>query len=206
MKFPKKCVFIVFIMFFIMLFTNLSYASDTGTYTFTDRFGDERTVGKFPELPEGYTCTGYGVSRYNNSKLSLYILCDNAYFYMANDTDIWIEGNFFIADMNSSKVYKLRSSVPKNGSTMREGLLSEFCYFVGDVYTDKNKSAVQLKGSVDFFLPPPPQVVVIPVLEGVEELPKAVTTTLKMILPVGLVVFGILLLVYIIRLLILRVT
>lgn len=60
------------------------------------------------------------------------------------------------------------------------------------------------------FFPNPVQevqeVVAIPVLEKVEELPQAMITTLKMILPAGLVVFGILLLVYIIRLLILRVT
>lgn len=57
-----------------------------------------------------------------------------------------------------------------------------------------------------FFQNPVQEVVVIPVLEKVEELPQAMITTLKMILPAGLVVFGILLLVYIIRLLILRVT
>lgn len=56
------------------------------------------------------------------------------------------------------------------------------------------------------FFQVPVQEVVVPVLATAEELPQAMITTLTLILPVGLIVFGILLSVYIIRLLILRVT
>lgn len=50
----------------------------------------------------------------------------------------------------------------------------------------------------DFFFKPVTGVV-IPALEQVEELPKAITTTLKIMIPVGLVVLGIGLIIYLIK-------
>lgn len=72
-------------------------------------------------------------------------------------------------------------------------------YSSSDIYTDNTYTDF-------FFKAPVVDKAVIPVLEGVEELPKAMTTTLRLIIPVCLSVFGTLLLIYIIRLLILRVT
>lgn len=76
------------------------------------------------------------------------------------------------------------------------------------VYADNDITYYNVSGMTngDTFFRNPVQEVVVPVLATAEELPQAMITTLTLILPVGLIVFGILLSVYIIRLLILRVT
>lgn len=70
-----------------------------------------------------------------------------------------------------------------------------------DIYTDITYSTV-------FFQAPPQKVegVTIPALETAEQVPTAMVGTLKMIIPVGLVIFGILLLILLVKSVILRIT
>lgn len=76
-----------------------------------------------------------------------------------------------------------------------QGLYHDF-YYATTVYTDRNGSDV-------FFLPPvteeTPEGVTIPALETAEQIPQAIVKTLKILIPVGLIVLSIGFVVYLIK-------
>ncbi len=201
MKFKNKLFITFIILLFFVLFFNISnvfafeFTSNTGYTTNTHTVPDLETV---PDEYISYLDTyGYIIQMWSNNKYRLIILTSaNSYFYRGGS----YAGNIFTNVSGSAVSFDIDISKHLSWSDVSVSDASgfsgyNFVYYNADIYTDKDKS--------DLFFQRPPQVVeevTIPVLEGVEELPKAMTTTLKMILPVGLVVFGILLLVYIIRL------
>lgn len=75
---------------------------------------------------------------------------------------------------------------------------SNYIYYSADLLDNENGSV--LYSSVhDFFFKVPVLEITTPLLEGVEELPKAIITAMKILVPVGLIVLGIGLVIYLIR-------
>lgn len=209
MKILKKCLLIILIIFLFFNSTVFGVTNvDLSGYNFIDITTLENDVVEKAKNTDEYLSGNYYLlfGKNDNSLYTVYFIkkveglkCyissfdNNKFIIKANiDTDCVyyrydVSSGLYSRNIQNSVNFWVYSTDKEN------------CIFYSeiDIFED-------LDNSILFFQPP--VVVVIPVLEGVEELPKAVTTTLKMILPVGLVVFGILLLVYIIRLLILRVT
>lgn len=209
MKFLKKCVFfLMLLLFFLLVFSCNVFASSVPDEVITKArevnlghtdnviiLQDTATSDYYIPYCEG--CSSNSNSwRYSTYKSVNCFICPS--WHVLNCIK-YSNGSF--SDVGSRSMNTIGSN-----SVIQESFNS---ISLIPVFADNNIVYYNVEGHTNgdiFFQNPVQEVVVIPVLEGVEELPKAVTTTLKMILPVGLVVFGILLLVYIIRLLILRVT
>lgn len=209
MKFLKKCVFfLMLLLFFLLVFSCNVFASSVPDEVITKAreinlyhtdnviiLQDTATSDYY--IPYCESCSSNSNSwRYTTYKGVNCFICPSWHVLSCKK---YSNGSF--SDVGSSGMNTIGSN-----SVIQESFNS---ISLIPVFADNNIVYYNVEGHTNgdtFFQNPVQEVVVIPVLEGVEELPKAVTTTLKMILPVGLVVFGILLLVYIIRLLILRVT
>lgn len=209
MKFLKKCVFfLMLLLFFLLVFSCNVFASSVPDEVITKAreinlyhtdnviiLQDTATSDYY--IPYCESCSSNSNSwRYTTYKGVNCFICPS--WHVLNCIK-YSNGSF--TDLGSRAMNTIGSN-----SVIQESFNS---ISLIPVFADNNIVYYNVEGHINgdiFFQNPVQEVVVIPVLEGVEELPKAVTTTLKMILPVGLVVFGILLLVYIIRLLILRVT
>lgn len=209
MKFLKKCVFfLMLLLFFLLVFSCNVFASSVPDEVITKArevnlghtdnviiLQDTATSDYY--IPYCEDCSSNSNSwRYSTYKSVNCFICPSWHVLHCIK---YSNGSF--SDVGSRSMNTIGSN-----SVIQESFNS---ISLIPVFADNNIVYYNVEGHTNgdiFFQNPVQEVVVIPVLEGVEELPKAVTTTLKMILPVGLVVFGILLLVYIIRLLILRVT
>lgn len=206
MKFLKKCVF--FLIIFLLIFSNYVFAANE-PFTGMEDYAWNVLIG-LDEYKNG-NCNILVTKFYSDYKVFFITKQTGLTFTFSNDNNR--TSRYGITNENQRITFNMpvtftqyniddKGVVSKTYSNQTE---NEYITFNPFDHGYSNTDILNSDGTV-FFPIPVQEVVVVPVLEGVEELPKAVTTTLKMILPVGLVVFGILLLVYIIRLLILRVT
>lgn len=206
MKFLKKCVF--FLIIFLLIFSNYVFAANE-PFTGMEDYAWNVLIG-LDEYKNG-NCNILVTKFYSDYKVFFITKQTGLTFTFSNDNNR--TSRYGITNENQRITFNMpvtftqyniddKGVVSKTYSNQTE---NEYITFNPFDHGYSNTDILNSDGTV-FFPIPVQEVVVIPVLEGVEELPKAVNTTLKMILPVGLVVFGILLLVYIIRLLILRVT
>lgn len=207
MKFLKKCVFfLMLLLFFLLVFSCNVFASSVPDEVITRarevNRGHTDNVIILQDTVSGDYYIPYCTSCSDNTKNWRYTVYKNVTCFICPGWHSlycvkYSNGNF--SGVSSINTIDSNSVIQENFNNIA----------LVPVFTDNNIVCFNVEGHTNgdtFFQNPVQEVVVIPVLEGAEELPKAVTTTLKMILPVGLVVFGILLLVYIIRLLILRAT
>ena len=160
--------------------------------------------------------TGY-IVQYDNASSSYYLYIfrfyNGNYFYVGLDDNganaIRCNGymTVYIAENGMWKlVSKLSGDAYSNDKTNPRGCISlnNPIYLNCNVYSDKDKTG--------FFFPEPipeiPEIpaTTIPALETVEQIPTAMVETLKLIIPVGLVIFGIVLLISLIKSVISRMT
>lgn len=187
MKLTNKILIILILLLAYLFFSNVVFG-----FTVTDYFEKEINIPEIPDnidISHGYLYIytsgwGYQLKVLNN---------EDSYFYHDGDVRIILAGSGTSYQYTASRGWYYQGSL-NNGADTRINN-AEQLYFSTSVYSDVNKTGFFFQHNV-----------ILPAMATVEEIPKAIITTLKMILPVGLVVFGTLLLVYIIRLLILRVT
>lgn len=74
------------------------------------------------------------------------------------------------------------------------------------VFTITNHNIMDYNNSSETFFQKPPLVVQLMEITQVEEIPKVIAEVLKLIIPIGLVVLSVVLIIYLVRLVILRVT
>lgn len=208
MKFLKKCVF--FLIIFLLIFSNYVFAANNNEpFTGMEDYAWNVLIS-LDEYKNG-DCNILVTKYYDDYKVFFITKQTGLTFTFSKDNSR--TSKYDILNENQRITFNVpvtftQYNIDSNGvasKTYSNQIENEYITFNPYDHGYSNSDILNSDGTV-FFPIPVQEVVVIPVLEGVEELPKAVTTTLKMILPVGLVVFGILLLVYIIRLLILRVT
>ena len=223
MKILKNKIIITFILLFILLFSNIitvlatDYTyNDDNTVTFSDRNGQERTLPLFNI--DGYDISNGFALKYYFGTYYLYILADeNSYFAFSGSSDFHIDkGSCYYFQLKNNEWSYLEEIV---APVIRIAVYSEIIYHSVDVYDCDDYSTIIAEGSPNFFQVAPPEEVpetpeeipetlttTIPALETVEQIPTAMVETLKLIIPVGLVIFGIVLLILLIKSVISRMT
>lgn len=161
-------------------------------------------------IPEGAYNSFLESEQYKSGKYNYLLSCDNGtcriYFWLkTQDVKIYqtTKDNYY--NSNISDYGCLYYTVSENGGnlSLQNSNATSFhnsAYSSGNkiymftnvtVYTDSSCSKV--------FFYQPVQVVTIPALETAEQVPEAMRTALKMIIPVGLIVLSMVLLIYLIK-------
>ena len=206
MKLKNKLLLMFLLILLIFFNLNTVFASSTsfestnnsGTVTFTKTNGIWSVVGKFCGTDISYTYNvqdtsdyyiipfvtekSIGTINYNYFKVP----SNSNYFAKAlNDNN---STDYFYFAFNCDKDYYFNTDlVSANTAT---NMYNRSTYPMCKVYA---------KDSDDVLFHCPVQGVVVPALGEAKELPKAIVETLKMIIPVGLVLLGIILLIYLIK-------
>lgn len=143
----KNKIFIISIIFILISFCfigNNAFASST--FTFTDRFGNERTVPSFPESDIISSSNSFAVVNTGNYKNTLYVATGDGFFYGG--------GNVFCSTP-CYMIYLVNGEyvIQPNTCTANARLCSasELCYFSTGLYADKDKSSVIIEPGGDFF-------------------------------------------------------
>jgi len=232
MKIKNKLLILLVISFMFIMFFNVKEILAVNVTVNSNCPNSNSTEMTFPEVKlenlnywvedEGWydLNSGYIVQYdYDSSCYYLYIFrfYEGNYFYVGLDAN----NNNAIRCKNYMTVYKSNGSTwdlstKLSGDSVSFGqFLSPYAcislnnpiYLNCDVYSDIDKTG--------FFFPEPipeiPEVpetpaTTIPALETVEQIPTAMVETLKLIIPVGLVIFGIVLLISLIKSVISRMT
>lgn len=128
-------------------------------------------------------------------------ISNDGYFYfddINNNLCYYHNGSSFVCDIyhfvNSSFVNSSRTSFT---GILKEHLDINYCSLYDESFLNSFIYSDIDKGTLLFLCPV--QGVVVPVLGEAKELPKAIVETLKMIIPVGLVLLGIIVLIYLIK-------
>lgn len=165
-------VLLVFILFFIALFTNVSHASFTVTDN-TNNTNNPQTY-TFADIPDAYIDyfnRGYLIRQYNG--VFYFVLYrENTLCYAKNGV-MDIKNIVYLSYDKNTQKYDLKSN-----NTSANGDVADYIYYNGDIYTDENKS--------DYFFQKPPLLPVVTqavVKVGALEM-KQVTKEILAILPV----------------------
>lgn len=143
----KNKIFIISIIFILISFCfigNNAFASST--FTFTDRFGNERTVPSFPESDIVSSSNSFAVVNTGNYKNALYVATGDGFFY---------GGGSVFCSTPCYMIYLVNGEyvIQPNTCTANASLCSasELCYFSTGLYADKDKSSVIIEPGGDFF-------------------------------------------------------
>ena len=187
MKLQNKILIISIFLLLFLLFFNIG---NVFAFTFTDINNNELTLSDIPDTIE----YDYIISVYNGRYTIFSSNSSDGYFYVTGERIKCTSTTVSRYALSDDGVWnRVQTNISGNGSNSDYMLLSCFVYSNSTVYTDIDKTDV-------FFQVPVQEVeVVVPALEKVEELPKAIVETLKVIIPVGLVLLGIILLIYLIK-------
>lgn len=229
MKIKNKLLILLVISFVFIFFFNVKEILAVNVTVNSNCPNSNLTEMSFPEVTienlsyyydeeEGYydLNTGY-IVQYDNASSCYYLYIfrfyDGNYFYVGLDDN----GNNAIRCHGYMTVYKTEGSIWKLTNKLSgdaygiahvspKGCISldNPIYLNCNVYSDIDKTG--------FFFPEPipeiPEIpaTTIPALETVEQIPTAMVEILKLIVPVGLVIFGIVLLISLIKSVISRMT
>lgn len=189
----KNKIFI-FLSIFILLFSFLS--SSVFAFTFTGVDNLEHTC---PDLPTDYDLNNGYFIKLNSSESYrfLFIYKDkNAYAFLSDDkTKVHLNGSFYVYRLynntwNYEGINTYNNTVGDGSNNV--GSLNEFNYFYAGLYNSSNMSD-------GFFLVPLIPSYQIPVAMVLGQVPEEVKMIATILVPVGLIIFGTLLVVYLIR-------
>lgn len=183
MKLNSKILFTLFLFFIILLFFSFNNVFASINFTYNNE------VILLPDIPSTIDVSnGYFIGFYNNKYFIWVLNNDSSYFYKRSSSSpqIWVSGSASAYDLvGNSWVY--------NNDTQTNYCVTNIdcfrCTYV-DIYLGIGKTEVFIN---------PVQGVVIPALETAEQVPEAMGTTLKILIPVGLVVLAIGLIIYLIK-------
>jgi len=197
----NKLLFTILFLFFILFFCN--------SYVNASIVCDGKT---FPDNPSSYSnfCVYYDGSSYyliaNSSGLYGYVDGNNLFFEITSKSNQDINGNWI--EPSPHELYKFLDNEWSYQGLVGEAFSNSkygICYTHKHLNLLTNGSLlystfdITLADGTTIFFPVPVTGVVIPALETAQEVPTAMVQTLKIIIPVGLVLFGIGLSVYLIR-------
>lgn len=144
MKNKILTVFIICLLISCCFISNSVFASST--FTFTDRFGEERNVPAFPDSDVISSSNSFAIVNSGNYKNALYVATGDGFFYGGGDvfcsTDCYM---VFIVDGE----YVIQPNICT--ANARLCYASELCYFSTGLYADKDKSSVIIEPGGDFF-------------------------------------------------------
>lgn len=148
MKNKILSISIIFILLSFIFINNIIFASTT--FTFTDRFGVERTVPSFPqdEVLGDKSFYHYAIVKLGNNKNGLYIASGDGYFYNKGTTDLYCSTQCYMASISDGE-YVLSDTICK----AKERLCSynEICYFSGGLFDGLDSTTYTLEPMGDFF-------------------------------------------------------
>lgn len=203
MKLKNK---IILILLSIILFILILTFNEVQAVEYDEAFPN------FSHLVEQTGYSSYIIYKYNNIPHLVLIDDVNTYFNCTGTFDYWAgKGNInnlskeYILD-NNSWVECEFDMVNSYGNfclifSRNDTNYSNYIYFNNIKISIDDSEVYSIHSIPDdyVFFQVPVQGVVVPALEKVEELPKAITETLKVIIPVGLVLLGIILIIYLIK-------
>ena len=184
MKNKILTVFLIVILISFCFIGNSAFASST--FTFTDRFGNERTVPSFPESDIISSSNSFAVVNTGNYKNTLYVATGDGFFY---------GGGSVFCSTPCYMIYLVNGEyvIQPNTCTANARLCSasELCYFSTGLYADKDKSSVIVEPGGDFVHLAP--LTLEPILEKVE-MTQEITTTIaglaKLLIPLLVCLVG----------------
>lgn len=209
MIFKNKILITFFVLLAFILFFNISNVFASENIAFEGNV-DEGAWNKIIELPEFisgnnhlYITKYYSVYKVffvekvdnykcyfvkENNRVSKYgITSENNHLYFNQPVIL----NIYEINPDGSNCTKKYDNVTENSFICINPM--DHAYSSTNIYTDNSYSTL--------FFQLPVLAVVVPTLETAEELPKAILETLRMIIPVCLVLLGMVLVTYLIRLL-----
>lgn len=136
-------------------------------------------------------------------------ICSDRDFYILPE---YVGGSYWMSSYSLETNEPCNITLYRNGTKYYDDDLNHA--FLGAITTDKIPSVFNYSGNVviyaintntgenEIFFQTPPQIVegiTIPALETADQIPQAIVTTLKILIPVGLIVLSIGLVVYLIK-------
>lgn len=173
----KNKLFITFL--FLIAFILFFNINNVFAFSFTCNTENHTETIDLPDVAEEYQSyfnLPYIIFSTDNVKFCIRFLADNESFFYINQYGIAWSGTIhqFTYD-GSSWDYRFN-----NNKIAGITAVSNYYYFNSDIYTDVDKS--------NYFFTCPVTGVVIPALETAKQIPQAIVTTLRILIPVGLVV------------------
>lgn len=223
MKLKNKLLFVIFILLlFLFIFSikanaSFDFSYNDVTYTFPD----------LPENSDKFDNRYFSIFKYSNGTYQLlsYVGFDPSTMIVINNNTklhgVCYNDGSYIKDINGGRIVKFWTATDDTwtfdswqpGRSIYEyyggaETADKFIYSTVDIYPlvggDIYGNTAPFTINSGFFFQKTLQLL-IPQIQTVEELPKIVTIVIKTIIPIGLIIFGILLLVLLIRWVILRV-
>ena len=192
-----KYIFII-LVFFITLFILPNFCKASFDFEFND------TTYSLPDLPSVVSSkSNYFITFINNGRIFLYYTDDDSFIYAERD---FRSCYYFRTQSGSSFYYYKLSSIDDiswvSGESTQNAPYTDVSYpifYRSDIYNNSSCDTVLFQGAP---MPEPeiPETVEIPVITATEQIPTAIIQTLMIVLPVGLVLLGICLVVYLIPL------
>lgn len=199
MKLNNKIFLIFFLLLAFVLFFNINNVYANSDITFKSNNGVSYTIPNFSDDSVTFE-NGYIIGLFGDEIRLLILNESSPLFCLSGD---------FIASYSSIKCYCLvDNSFVRNSSLDYDGFgntstsfmkYSEVLYSTNDFVTSSDFSVVKYNKSGDNFFLPPVTGVVIPALETAEQIPETIVKTLKILIPVGLVVLAVGLIIYLIK-------
>lgn len=194
---PILCIFIIIISFSASVFATSNYAIEPETITNETFLNNLKNMEEY-KSGNYYCFVGRDDTKYY--KICYFPKSDTVKFYRTEDYNGYFlmyasEPGNFISYKSTSDGYDIRywSSPPDAGFfNYSNDFYATTSIYTNDTYTD-------------FFIKAPVKAT-IPALETVEQIPEAITKTLQVMIPVGLVILSMVLVVYLIKSVILRMT
>lgn len=187
MKLQNKILFILFLFLSVLLFFNINNVFAAISFTYNGEQVD------LPDLPSDVNISyGYVVGSFNNATSDttddyyriLILSNSDSYFYL-------IGGQYYVSGSASMYSYKNNNwSFDKNTTDYIINGHLRYVYSTVNVYSDIDKTEVFFRPVLE---------VVIPALETAEQIPQVIVKTLKILIPVGLIVLAIGLTIYLIK-------
>lgn len=190
MNFKNKIFIVFFVLLAFILFFNIN---NVFAFSFTCNNGTSTETIELPDVAEEYAIyfdLPYIISNYSAGIFEIRFLADeNSYFYLNKYGVAWFGTVHQFTCKNGSWDYRFNNERISGVSGV-----NTYCYFNADVYNDVDKTDY-------FFLKPPQKVegITIPALETAEQIPEAIAKTMKILIPVGLIVLSIGLVIYLIK-------
>lgn len=178
MKLNNKLIYSFFLLLLILLFFNIN------TVFASISFDLEGNLIELPDFPSSIdTSHGYVIGIFNNEYFAWVLSNSNSYFYCtSSNTRVDISGTAFRCNLDNG-VWVFRngySDTRTNTNVMGDvGSATQLVLSTVNIYSDINKTSVFIR---------PVLGVVVPALEKVEEIPQLMVQTLKILIPVGLIV------------------
>lgn len=194
MNFKNKIILTFFVLLAFILFFNIN---NVFAFTFTSNVNGNTNEYTLPDLETvgedyvGFLENGFVIQNYATNMFCLYVLPTNEdFFYGTSGLNMSVACYKFHIDITKNDTW-----YNKSFSTMKGFLgAGSVIYYGADIYRDESKTEL-------FFQRPPQKVegITIPALETAEQIPQAIATTLKIMIPVGLIVLSIGFVIYLIK-------